>query len=129
MNRALDGAAIVVTALFLLLLAIVSLLGLADPSKASIGYGMPVSDAAGALFYRVFVSRNLVIVAAGAIFLVLRYWTPLAILVSLTAALAAFDMAVLALGGVAPPSFHAVTLVVIIVTAALLWRRALAAKI
>jgi hypothetical protein len=37
---------------------------------------MPVSEAASALFYRVFVSRNLVIAAAGVIFLLLRQWTP-----------------------------------------------------
>jgi hypothetical protein len=124
MKKTLDGAAIVVTALFLLALAVVSLLGMLDPHQASVGYGMPVSDAAGALFYRVFVSRNLVIVAAGAIFLLLRQWTPLAILVTLTAALAAFDMTVLTLDGATPPAFHAATLVVIVITAALLWRRA-----
>jgi hypothetical protein len=125
MKPTLDIAAIVLTSLFLLALAVVSLLGMIDPHKASIGYGMPVSDAAGALFYRVFVSRNLVLVASGAIFLLLRLWTPLAILVSLTAALAIFDMAILHFAGVTPPAFHAVTLILIVVTAALLWRRTL----
>ncbi len=125
MKRTLDGAAIIVTALFLLGLAAASILGLLDPQKASAGYGMPVSDAAGALFYRVFVSRNLVIVAASAIFLLMRLWTPLAILVTMTAALAAFDMSILSLGGATPPAFHAVTLVVIVIAALLLWRRAI----
>jgi hypothetical protein len=97
---------------------------LSDPQKASVGYGMPVSDAAGALFYRVFASRNLVIVASAAICLLLRDWKPLAILVSLTSLLAVFDMAVLLYYGATPPAFHAVTLVVILITAALLWRRA-----
>ena len=122
MGKTLDVAAIVVTSLFLLALAAVSLIGMVDPQKASVGYGMPVTDAAGVLFYRVFVSRNLVIVAAAAIFLLLRLWKPLAILVTLTAALAVFDMAVLSVNGVTPPAFHAVTLVVILITAALLWR-------
>jgi hypothetical protein len=89
---------------------------------------MPVSDAASALFYRVFVSRNLVIVAAGVIFLLLRQWTPLAALVTLTSTLAGFDMTVLSLDRVTPPAFYAVTLIVILVTAALLWRRALAIR-
>jgi hypothetical protein len=62
------------------------------------------------LFYRVFASRNLVLVAACAIFLMLPLWTPLAILVGLTSALAVFDMAVLSSEGVSPPAFHAVTL-------------------
>jgi hypothetical protein len=89
---------------------------------------MPVSDAAGALFYRVFASRNLVIVASGVVFFLLRQWTPLAVLVTLTSALAIFDMTVLSLDGVTPPAFHAVTLIVILVTAALLWRRVLAIR-
>lgn len=128
MRNTLEVAAVVLTSLFLLALAIVSLLGMIDPQKASVGYGMPVSDAAGALFYRVFVSRNLVIVAAGVIFLLLRQWTPLAVLVTLTSTLAVFDMSVLSLDGATPPAFHAVTLIVIMVTAALLWRRALAIR-
>jgi len=127
MNRTLNVAAIALTVFFLLALAVASLLGLTDAVKASAGYGMPVSDAAGALFYRVFASRNLVIVAACAVFLFRRMWTPLAILVSLTALLAIFDMAILALNGATPPAFHAVTLVLILVTSALLWRRAAAA--
>jgi Domain of unknown function (DUF4267) len=128
MKKMLDIAAVVLTILFLGALAVASILGLLDPHKASIGYGMPTSDAAGALFYRVFASRNLVLVAAGAIFLILRLWRPLAILVGLTSALAVFDMAVLSSEGVSPPAFHAVTLVVILATTALLARRAMAGR-
>jgi hypothetical protein len=128
MKKTLEVAAIVLTSLFLFVLAIVSLLGMIDPQKASVGYGMPVSDAAGALFYRVFASRNLVIVASGVMFLLLRQWTPLAVLVTLTSTLAVFDMTALSLDGVTPPAFHAVTLIVILVTAALLWRWVLAIR-
>ena len=128
MKRTLDTVAIVVTAFFLLALAAASLLGVTGPERASIGFGMPVTDAAGALFYRVFASRNLVIVAAAAIFLVLKLWKPLAILVTLTSALAVFDMGVLTAYGRTPPTFHAITLVLIVVTAALLWRRAIVAR-
>jgi len=127
-KKTLDVAAIVLASLFFLVLAVVSLLGMIDPQKASVGYGMPVSDAAGALFYRVFVSGNLVLVASGAVFLLLRQWTALAILVSLTSTLAVFDMTVLSLNGVTPPAFHAVTLVVVLITTALLWRRVLAIR-
>ena len=128
MNRTLDIAAIAFAAFFLLALAVVSSLGMLNPQRAAVGYGMPVTDAAGALFYRVFASRNLVLVAAAAIYLLMRLWTPLAILVTLTSALAAFDMGVLTSAGAAPPAFHAITLVFILVTSALLWRRALAAR-
>jgi hypothetical protein len=52
----------------------------------------------------------------------------LAILVTLTATLAVFDMSVLAREGVTPPPFHAITLVFILITSALLWRRVLTGK-
>ena len=128
MKRTLDLAAVGLTVFFLLALLVVSLLGVTGPEKASVGFGMPVTDAAGALFYRVFASRNLVLVAAAAIFLVLRMWKPLAILVTLASALAVFDMGVLTAYGRTPPVFHAITLLFIVVTAALLWRRAVLAR-
>jgi hypothetical protein len=95
-----------------------------DPQAASARFGAPVSDAAGALFYRVYLSRNLVIVAAGAIFLLSRQWTALAILLTIAAFLPLFDMSVLALNGVTPPALHPVALALLALTAALLWRRA-----
>src|SRR6266567_5459214 len=125
MKRSLDIAAIALTSLLLLGFAVLSLRGLIDPQPASVRFGMPVSDAAGALFYRVYLSRNLVIVAAGAIFLLSRQWTPLAIVLTVTAALPVFDMSALWLSGVRPPAFHPVALALIAITAALLWRRAL----
>ena len=124
MAKVLDFAAVILVTLFLLLLAFGAILGVLDPYKASAGYGMPVSDAAGALFYRVFASRNLVIIAAGFIFLFLRMWKPLAILVSLTLTLALFDIAILRSESVSVPALHPIALVLIVVTAALLWRRA-----
>jgi hypothetical protein len=51
-----------------------------------------------------------------------------AALVTLTSTLAGFDMTVLSLDRGTPPAFYAVTLIVILVTAALLWRRALAIR-
>jgi Domain of unknown function (DUF4267) len=129
MKRSLDIAATVLTALLLLGFAILSLRGLIDPQQASARFGAPVSDAAGALFYRVYLSRNLVIVIAGAIFLLSRQWTPLAILLTITALLPVFDMSALSLGGVTPPAFHPVALLVLAITAALLWRRAGAARV
>ena len=83
-----------------------------------------VSDNAGALFYRVYLSRNLVIVIAAAALLFLRMWKALAILISATALLPIFDMAVLSQNGVTPPAFHPIALVVLLIAAALLWRRA-----
>lgn len=124
MKRALDIATTVLTALLLLAFVIVVLRGLFDPQAASARFGAPVSDAAGALFYRVYLSRNLVIVAAGAIFLLSRQWTALAVLLTIAAFLPLFDISVLALNGVTPPALHPIALALLALTAALLWRRA-----
>jgi hypothetical protein len=128
MKRSLDIAAIGLTSLLLLGFAILSLRGLIDPQSASARFGTSVNDAAGALFYRVYLSRNLVIVAAGAIFLLSRQWGPLAVLVTATAALPVFDMSVLAWSGVTPPAVHPIALALVGLTAALLWRRAVVGK-
>lgn len=103
-------------------LAFVSVRGLIDPQQASLRFGFPVSDAAGALFYRVYLSRNLVIVAASAIFLIRRQWTPLAVLLTAAAALPVFDMTALSFDGVTPPAFHKLALALLAIAAALLWR-------
>jgi hypothetical protein len=124
MKKSLDMAAIVLTSLLLLGFALLSVRGLIDPQQASNRFGMPVSDAAGALFYRVYLSRNLVIVVLGAVLLLRRQWMPLALLLTITAALPVFDMSVLSLGGVTPPVFHPVALALIAITAMLLWQRA-----
>ena len=126
MKRSLDIAAIAMTSLLLLAFAVLSLRGLIDPQTASARFGTPVSDIAGSLFYRVYLSRNLVIVASGAIFLLWRQWTPLAVLLTVTAALPVFDMSALWLSGITPPVFHPIALALIAITAALLWRRATA---
>ena len=123
MKKSLDVAAVVLTALLLLAFAALSLRGLTNPEQASARFGTPVADAAGALFYRVYLSRNLVIVVTGAVFLLARQWTPLAILLTATAALPVFDMTVLSLNGITPPVFHPIALALIGITAALVWRR------
>jgi hypothetical protein len=128
MKRSLDVAAVVLTSLLLIGLALVSFRGLVDPQSASARSGMSVSDAADALFYRVYLSRNLVIVATGAIFLLSRQWRPLAVLVTVTAALLVFDMSLLSLNGVTPPGFHPAALALIVLAAVLLWRRAALSK-
>jgi hypothetical protein len=129
MKRALDIAAIVLTSLLLLGFVILSLRGFVDPHTASARFGAPVSDAPGALFYRVYLSRNLVIAVSGLIFLLSRQWTALAVLLTAAAALPLFDMSVLLLNGVTPPPVHPVALALLGITAALLWRRARAVRV
>src|ERR1700730_13310152 len=110
MKRALDIATTVLTSLMLLAFVVLALRGLIDPQQASARFGAPVSDAAGALFYRVYLSRNLVIVVTGAISRLSRQRTALAILLTAAAFLPVFDMSVLALNGVTPPAFHPIAL-------------------
>ena len=123
MKRTLDVAAIVLTGLLLLGFALLSFRGIIDPQAASAQFGSAVSDAAGALYYRVYMSRNLALAAAGLLLLLTRQWRSVAILITVTAALPVFDMTVLLLDGVTPPFVHPVALVLIALTAALLWRR------
>ena len=101
MKRSLDIAAIVLTSLLLLGFAVLSVRGFIHPQPASARFGMPVSDAAGALFYRVYLSRNLVIAASGAIFLLTRQWTPLAVILTVCVTLPLFDWV---MGTLAPRS-------------------------
>jgi hypothetical protein len=124
MRKSLDIAATALTALLLIGFAALALRGLIDPQSASARFGSAVSDPAGTLFYRVYLSRNLVIVVAGAILLVMQQWRALSILLTVTAALPLFDMAVLSASGVTPPLFHPAALALIAITAALAWRRA-----
>jgi len=124
MKRTLDIAAIALTALLLLGFAVLSLRGTINPQVASARFGAEVTDAAGTLFYRVYLSRNLVIVVTGAVLLLMRQWTPLAILLTVTAVLPVFDMTVLTLNGVTAPVFHPIALALLAITAGLLWRRA-----
>jgi Domain of unknown function (DUF4267) len=124
MRKSLDIAATALTALLLLGFAFLSLRGLIDPQSASARFGSAVSDPAGTLFYRVYLSRNLVIVVVGAVLLVTRQWRALSVLLTVTAALPLFDMAVLSASGITPPLFHPAAFVFIAIAAALLWRRA-----
>jgi hypothetical protein len=129
MKRTLDIAAIALTSLLLIGFAVLSLRGLIDPQTASARFGAPVSDAAGTLFYRVYLSRNLVVAVSGAIFLLSRQWTALAVLLTAAAAMPLFDMSVLLLNGVTPPPVHPVALTLLGITAALLWRRARSVRV
>ena len=129
MKKSLDIAATVLTVLLLLGFAALSLRGLVDPQSASARFGTAVSDSAGTLFYRVYLSRNLVIVAAGAMFLLTRHWTALSILLTATAALPLFDISVLSASGITPPLFHPAAFVLIAIAAALSWRRARAGEV
>ena len=126
MKKTLDIAAIILTVIILLALG-AALRGMTAPDAASARFGLPVTDAVGAMFYRVYVSRNIVLLVASAIFLVTQMWRPLAILLSVALTLPVFDMWILNANGQTPPLLHPVTFVVMAAAVALLWRRAIKA--
>ncbi|MGB4768516.1 MAG: DUF4267 domain-containing protein [Candidatus Saccharimonas sp.] len=123
MNTTIFVIANILTVLLILLFILTAARGLLDPKSASARYGMQVTDKIGAAFYRVYISRNIVIVAITALFLVFGYRQQLAITMTLITLLPLFDLAMVRMvsGGKANLSFHILSLVLIGVNAGLLW--------
>ncbi|MGE0742939.1 MAG: DUF4267 domain-containing protein [Hyphomonadaceae bacterium] len=113
----------VVTLVLLLLIGFLALRGIIDPPAAAANFGVAVDDPAAALYSSVYRSRNLVIAAAGLIFLGLGMWRALAILMTASIALPAFDIWLLASSGIDVALVHPATLVGVTLVAALLWLR------
>lgn len=130
MQKPIRNIAIGATTLVLLLFAFVGMRGMLNPIAASPRYGMPVSDDAGALFFRVYLSRNFVILIAATIFLVRQKWNSLATLMTVCILLPLFDATILVfqLGSRAPLTFHLVTATVLTLLSGLLWLHAKKAK-
>lgn len=101
----------------------IAIRGILDPTVASARFGMGTDDPAGILFYRVYLSRNLVIVLAGIAFIIQRMWRPIATLLTCAIALPVFDICILLSekGTDAPLRFHIIAAVVVTITAACLW--------
>lgn len=121
--KAVRLAAPVLAGLLLAGFTFLAIRGLIDPAAGSTRFGLVADDAAARLFYRVYLSRNLVIIAAGLAFLLTGMWRALAILCTAAIFLPAFDHVVLQGSGVVPPAFHLATLVVVSLIAAVLWLR------
>jgi hypothetical protein len=114
------------TVLLLIAFAFISVRGLLAPGPASARFGVAAVAPDGVLFYRVYLSRNLVIVLSGVAFLALDQRKSLALLMTFAAALPLFDASILLaeLGARAPLTPHVVAFVWIGLVAALSWMRA-----
>lgn len=126
MRRTLDMAAVAFTLLFLGAFTLYSARGLFAPELTSARFfGLPATTADGELYYRVYLWRNLVVVAVGVVFLARRQWQPLAVLTTAAVAAPLFDGLILRhqLGGAAQLTFHVLSVLVIAIAAALLWLR------
>ena len=127
-NAVRDRISVGRTILFLLAFSVYSVRGLLVPEIVSARFGAPVSDGTATLFFRVYLSRNIVLILLGLTFLKLDARKPLAVLMSLIAGLPVFDASVLLaqFGSEARLNFHVTAFVVLAVTSGLLWLRALA---
>ncbi|MCU7371050.1 hypothetical protein PEC18_09270 [Paucibacter sp. O1-1] len=103
MKNVLSTLGVVLASLLIAAFVFLAARGLIDPSAASARFGAAATDAAGQFYYRVYLSRNLVIVLAAAAFLVLRRWRPLAIVMTLVILLPLFDISSLKANGIQPP--------------------------
>lgn len=104
--------------------------GVYDPTAASMRFGLPADDAAEMFYYRVYLARNLVIVGAGLLLLILRQWKSVAILLTTALFLPTFDAILLyrELGAEAGLTVHIVTGVIVAIAAFLMWMKVASSK-
>lgn len=121
MAKAIKFATIAFTSFVLLVLLALSVRGLIDAQAAAASFGVPITDKAAELYQYVYRSRNLVIAATGMLFLLAAMWRPLAILTTAAVFLPLYDIAVLRATDTAVSIVHPITLIALVVTAALLW--------
>ena len=120
------GFAVVLTVAFVFF----GIRGIYDPTAASMRFGLPADDAAEMFYYRVYLARNLVIVVAGLLLLILRQWKPVAVVLTTVLFLPTFDAILLyrELGPGAGLTIHIVTGVIVAVAAALMWMKVLSTR-
>lgn len=126
MRKLLSVVAVTAVVLLLMLFGLGGAVALWDPVRAAGDFGLTINDPAGALYFRVYLSRNLVIVACATVFLLRRRWAALATLMTCCIALPVFDATVLwlTLAGQAHLAFHVGTAIALVLISALLWAHA-----
>lgn len=128
MNRFLQITTIVLATLLLLALAVLSVRGMLDPRAAAHAFGVPAADESAAFYHAVYRDRNLVLSLVGIAFLCSRMWRALAILVTISISLPAYDITVLKLAQVPVAPAHTATLVSLVVLAVVSWLHVLKTK-
>jgi len=120
------GFAVVLTLAFV----VFGIRGIYDPTAASMRFGLPADDPAEMFYYRVYLARNLVIVLAGLVFLALKQWRSVAILLTTALALPIFDAVLLyrERGPEAGLTVHIVTGVIVAIAASLMWIKVSSSK-
>lgn len=120
------GFVVVLTVAFI----IFGIRGIYDPTAASLRFGLTADDAGEMFYYRVYLARNLVIVGAGLILLILQQWKSVAILLTTALFLPTFDAVLLyrELGNDAGLTVHIVTGLIVAIGAVLMWIKAVASS-
>jgi hypothetical protein len=123
--KVLGNVGVGFTVLLTLAFVFFGIRGIDDPTAASIRFGLLADDADEMFYYRVYLARNLVIVGAGLILLILRQWKSVAILLTAALFLPTFDAILLyrELGAEAGLTVHIVTGVIVAIAAALMWMK------
>lgn len=105
--------------------------GIYDPTAASMRFGLVADDLGEIFYYRVYLARNLVIVGAGLVLLVMRQWKSVAILLTAALFLPTIDAILLyrELGAEASLTIHIVTGVIVAVAAVLMWIKVVAGRL
>jgi undecaprenyl pyrophosphate phosphatase UppP len=130
MKKIRDVVAVTLTLFVLLMFGMLAIRGIIEPPKGSARFGLAALDGASAAYYRVYLSRNLVIIGSALAFLALGHKRSVAVLMSLVALLPLFDMAILLneVGEKARLTVHQVGFVLLALSAVLLWARAAGEK-
>lgn len=120
------GLAVLLTVAFLFF----GVRGIYDPTAASIRFGLAADDAGEMFYYRVYLARNLTIVGAGLVLLLLKQWKSVAIVLTAALFLPTFDAVLLyrELGPEAGLTIHIVTGAIVAIAAALMWLKVASSK-
>lgn len=104
--------------------------GIYDPTAASMRFGLLADDAGEMFYYRVYLARNLIIVGAGLILLLLKQWKSVAVLLTTALFLPTFDAILLyrERGAEAGLTVHIVTGVIVAIAAVLMWMKVMSSR-
>ena|SRR5687767_2943623 len=126
MKKVLGNIGVGFAALLMVAFIFFGIRGIYDPTAASVGFGLPADDPAEMFYYRVYLARNLVIVLVGLVFLTLKQWRSVAILLTAALTLAIFDAVLLyrERGPEAGLTVHIITGIILAIAASLMWLKA-----
>jgi hypothetical protein len=110
--------------LLLLALAALAVRGIVDPKAGALAFGVAAIDPSAEFYHAVYRDRNLVLAAAGLVYLAAGMWRALAVLTTAAVTLPVYDIVALKAAQAPVAPLHVITLTALVVLAVLLWLRA-----